>query len=46
MIRNLLLALLAAYALLAQEPPPVTFRSDVVAKSTKAVNYRHRMGVD
>ncbi len=44
MIRNLLLALLAAYALLAQEPPPVTFRSDVVAKSTKAVNYRHRMG--
>src|SRR5437762_981435 len=30
--------------LLAQDPPVVTFRSDVVAKSTKAVNYRHRMG--
>lgn len=31
-------------ALFAQEPPEPTFKSDVVAKSTKAVNYRHRMG--
>jgi outer membrane protein OmpA-like peptidoglycan-associated protein len=30
--------------LVAQDPAPVTFRTDVVAKSTKAVNYRHRMG--
>ncbi|MDX2267420.1 MAG: OmpA family protein [Bryobacter sp.] len=30
--------------LLAQDPPEVTFTSDVVAKNTKAVNYRHRMG--
>ncbi len=35
-----------AFALitLMQDPPPVTFKTDVVAKSTKAVNYRHRMG--
>ncbi|MCX6609958.1 MAG: hypothetical protein NTW74_03795, partial [Acidobacteria bacterium] len=30
--------------LFAQEPPIVTFKAEVVAKSTKAVNYRHRMG--
>lgn len=28
----------------AQDPPEPTFKSEVVAKSTKAVNYRHRMG--
>ena len=38
------LQLMLALSLFAQDPPPVTFRSDVVAKSTKAVNYRHRMG--
>lgn len=31
-------------SLAAQDPPETTFTSDVVAKSTKAVNYRHRMG--
>ena len=40
MTLHLLFALLS----FAQDPPPVTFKSDVVAKSTKAVNYRHRMG--
>ncbi len=30
--------------LFGQDPAPVAFRSDVVAKNTKAVNYRHRMG--
>ena len=38
------LQLILALSLFAQDPPPVTFKSDVVAKSTKAVNYRHRMG--
>ncbi|MBM3761684.1 MAG: OmpA family protein [Acidobacteria bacterium] len=33
-----------AFALLAFAQEPVTFKTDVVAKSTKAVNYRHRMG--
>lgn len=33
-----------SFTLFAQDPPPVTFKADVVAKSTKAVNYRHRMG--
>lgn len=28
----------------AQNPEPVTFKTDVVSKSTKSVNYRHRMG--
>jgi outer membrane protein OmpA-like peptidoglycan-associated protein len=27
-----------------QEAPAITFKSEVVAKSTKSVNYRHRMG--
>ena len=38
------LQLILAFSLFAQDTPPVTFKSDVVAKSTKAVNYRHRMG--
>jgi outer membrane protein OmpA-like peptidoglycan-associated protein len=38
-----LLHILALIAF-AQDPPPVTFKAEVVAKSTKAVNYRHRMG--
>jgi len=38
------LQFLFAFALFAQDPPAVTFKSDVVAKSTRAVNYRHRMG--
>lgn len=29
---------------LAQDPPTVTFKTQVVSKSTQAVNYRHRMG--
>ncbi len=36
--------LFLSFTLFAQDPPPVTFKADVVAKSTKAVNYRHRMG--
>ncbi len=36
--------LLFALSAFAQDAPPVTFKADVVAKSTKAVNYRHRMG--
>ena len=36
--------LFLSFTLFAQDAPPVTFKSDVVAKSTKAVNYRHRMG--
>jgi outer membrane protein OmpA-like peptidoglycan-associated protein len=43
-MRFLLLTFGCCFAVLAQDPPAVTFRSDVVAKSTKAVNYRHRMG--
>jgi len=38
------IAFILALAFDAQDPPPVTFWSDVVAKNTKAVNYRHRMG--
>jgi outer membrane protein OmpA-like peptidoglycan-associated protein len=38
------LLLLFAIGALAQTPEPVTFKADVVAKSTKAVNYRYRMG--
>jgi outer membrane protein OmpA-like peptidoglycan-associated protein len=44
MKRTFLLSLVCLLPALAQDPPPVTFRTDVVAKSTKAVNYRHRMG--
>lgn len=44
MFRIVIASLAVTGALWAQEPPQVTFRTDVVAKSTKAVNYRHRMG--
>jgi outer membrane protein OmpA-like peptidoglycan-associated protein len=39
-----LLFIFLSLGLFAQDPPVVTFKAEVVAKSTKAVNYRHRMG--
>ncbi len=40
----LLLIGLAAPAVFAQDQPPPMFTSNSVAKSTKAINYRHRSG--
>src|SRR5579864_5108224 len=44
-MRNILLLFVSvAGVLVAQEPPTPVFKVNVVAHSTKAINYRHRSG--
>ena len=48
MQRSILLLLVPTFVLLGQKPipdaPMVTFKTEVVAKTAKAINYRHRSG--
>ena len=48
MQKSILLLLVPTFVLLAQKPDPnvpmITFKTEVVAKTAKAINYRHRSG--